>query len=164
MDQHEDISGNSSTNENEPQMSFGSPQSTIRKLNSANYRRGLTILLDSRSDEYFVTSDDFIGFKVKIVILALSFFQKKTTNNNVNDFYEKFQFIDIVSQFLTVLLFLVDIWWNELDSKLNCSLLTTSVNNRIHEMMILKKCEWTNLTLCPLFIKLLNLRKELFHK
>ena len=36
----------------------------IRRLNSANYKRGLTLLLDSKSDDYFVTADDFVGFKV----------------------------------------------------------------------------------------------------
>ena len=36
----------------------------FRRLNSASYRRGLTVLLDTKSDDYFVTSDDFIGFKV----------------------------------------------------------------------------------------------------
>ena len=38
----------------------------IRRLNSANYKRGLTLLLDSKSDDYFVTADDFVGFKVLV--------------------------------------------------------------------------------------------------
>jgi hypothetical protein len=38
----------------------------IRRLNSANYNRGLTILLDAKSEEYFVTADDFVGFKLLI--------------------------------------------------------------------------------------------------
>ncbi len=38
----------------------------IRRLNSANYQRGLTVLLDAKSDDYFVTADDFIGFKMLV--------------------------------------------------------------------------------------------------
>ena len=41
----------------------------IRRLNSANFRRGLTVLLDANSQEYFVTSEDFVGFKVPYVAL-----------------------------------------------------------------------------------------------
>ena len=41
-------------------------ETRIRRLNSASYQRGLTMLLDAKSDEYFVTSDEFVGFKVKI--------------------------------------------------------------------------------------------------
>ena len=40
------------------------PVYKLRRLNSASYRRGLSILLNTKSEEYFVTSDDFIGFKV----------------------------------------------------------------------------------------------------
>ena len=38
----------------------------IKKQNSASHRRGLTILLDAKSEDYFVTSDNFIGFKILV--------------------------------------------------------------------------------------------------
>ncbi len=42
--------------------------SSMRRVNSATYHRGLTVLLDSNPDQYFITTDDFTGFKViKIV-------------------------------------------------------------------------------------------------
>lgn len=40
--------------------------SRIRRLNSANYERGLTVVLDARSAEYRTTSADFVGFKVLV--------------------------------------------------------------------------------------------------
>ena len=40
------------------------PVYKLRRLNSASYRRGLSVLLNTKSDDYFVTSDDFVGFKV----------------------------------------------------------------------------------------------------
>ncbi len=43
----------------------------IRRLNSANYQRGLTLLLNSKSDEYKITADDFVGFKVGRVLEAM---------------------------------------------------------------------------------------------
>ena len=46
-------------------------KSKIRRLNSASYQRGLTMLLDSKSDEYFVTADEFVGFKVFVHFLSL---------------------------------------------------------------------------------------------
>ncbi len=36
----------------------------FRRVNTASYRKGLTVLMDSKSDEYFITTDDFVGFKV----------------------------------------------------------------------------------------------------
>jgi hypothetical protein len=36
----------------------------VRRVNSANYNRGLTVLLDVAPDDYFITTGDFEGFKV----------------------------------------------------------------------------------------------------
>ena len=41
-----------------------SATTSVRRLNSASYHRGLTVLLDSNADQYFVTPDEFVGFKV----------------------------------------------------------------------------------------------------
>ena len=47
------------------------PSSKIKRLNSANYQRGLTILVDSKPDEYVVSSDNFVGFKVRQAFLKV---------------------------------------------------------------------------------------------
>ena len=36
----------------------------VRRINSANHHRGLSMLLNISSEDYFITTDDFIGLKV----------------------------------------------------------------------------------------------------
>ena len=40
----------------------------VRRINSANHHRGLSLLLNTSSEDYFITTDDFIGLKVKMEI------------------------------------------------------------------------------------------------
>ena len=38
-----------------------SGKTNVRRVNHANYHRGLSLLVDVRSDDYFITTDDFEG-------------------------------------------------------------------------------------------------------
>ena len=39
----------------------------VRRINSANHHRGLSMLLNISSEDYFITTDDFIGLKVTMI-------------------------------------------------------------------------------------------------
>ena len=36
-------------------------KTNVRRVNHANYHRGLSLLVDIRSDDYFIATDDFEG-------------------------------------------------------------------------------------------------------
>ena len=51
--------------ENKPNQS--NPIKTdVRRVNNANHQRGLTLLLNVSSSEYFITSDNFAGLKLLV--------------------------------------------------------------------------------------------------
>ena len=41
-------------------------KTNVRRVNHANYHRGLSVLIDVKPDDYFITSDDFEGFKLLV--------------------------------------------------------------------------------------------------
>lgn len=41
-------------------------KTNVRRVNHANYHKGLTLLLDINSDDYFITTDDYIGLKLLV--------------------------------------------------------------------------------------------------
>jgi len=41
-------------------------KTNVRRVNHANYHRGLSLLVDIRSDDYFITTDDFEGVKLLV--------------------------------------------------------------------------------------------------
>ena len=50
--------------ENEPNLT--NPKTDVRRVNNANHHRGLTLLLNVSSSDYFITSDNFAGLKVLV--------------------------------------------------------------------------------------------------
>ena len=47
----------------------------VRRINSANHHRGLSLLLNISSEDYFITTDDFIGLKVSCFQCCQLFYQ-----------------------------------------------------------------------------------------
>lgn len=42
------------------------PKTNVRRVNNANHNRGLSLLVDIRPDDYFITTDDYIGLKLLV--------------------------------------------------------------------------------------------------
>ena len=42
------------------------PKTNVRRVNNANYQRGLSLLVKIASEDYFITTDDYIGLKLLV--------------------------------------------------------------------------------------------------
>ena len=56
-----------SNSENIELWNQSSRATNVRRINSANHHRGLSMLLNISSEDYFITTDDFIGLKVTMI-------------------------------------------------------------------------------------------------
>lgn len=43
-----------------------SSKTNVRRVNNANQHRGLSVLVDIQPEDYFITTDDYIGLKLLV--------------------------------------------------------------------------------------------------